>query len=56
MFVTLNSLFGYIGPETILPFASVIAAIAGGVMLFWKTLCQAMVRLFRRKNSDLSNE
>ena len=50
MFVTLSSLFGYIGPETILPFASVIAAIAGAAMLFWKTLCQAVVRLFRREN------
>ncbi len=31
----------YIGPETLMPLASVIAAIAGVVMMFWRRVVLA---------------
>lgn len=32
------TLFAYIGPETILPFASMIAAICGVFLAFWSVI------------------
>jgi hypothetical protein len=32
----------YIGPETLMPLASVLAAIAGVLMLFWRKTVQAV--------------
>jgi hypothetical protein len=36
----------YVGPETILPIGSALAAIAGVVMMFWNSLRRAAVRCF----------
>jgi len=47
MFASFDGLIGYIGPETILPFSSIIAAIGGGVMLFWNSLRRAAGRVMR---------
>lgn len=30
------TLLGYIGPETMLPLASVLAALMGFILMFWK--------------------
>jgi hypothetical protein len=32
----------YIGPDTLMPLASVFAAVAGFVMMFWRRLVGAM--------------
>ena len=50
------SLLGYIGPETILPLTSALAAIGGGVMLFWNTIRRGAARLFRRTADNASKE
>jgi hypothetical protein len=54
--ITLSNLLGYIGPETILPLTSALAAIGGGVMLFWNTLRRWTTRLFRRTGEGASQE
>ena len=45
----------YIGPETIMPLASVLAAIAGVLLMFWRKVtgffrqsAQLLARLFAR--------
>ena len=53
---TFSSLLGYIGPETILPLTSALAAIGGGVMLFWTTIRRWTARLFRRTGENASKE
>ncbi len=40
---SIPGLFAYVGPETFLPVASILATIAGVVLMFWR----AVVRLFR---------
>ena len=41
-------LFAYIGPETMLPVTSVVAAIIGGFMIFGRTVIMFVKRLARR--------
>lgn len=53
MFV--ECLLGYIGPDTMLPLASVLAAIVGAVLAFGKTLLMYLrrfVQLFVPKRSN----
>lgn len=40
---SIPGLFAYVGPETFLPAASILAAIGGFVLMFWR----AVIRLFR---------
>ena len=40
----------YIGPDTLMPIASVFAAVAGFVMMFWRRLV-SMVKLLVEKMS-----
>jgi hypothetical protein len=44
------TLFAYIGPETILPFASVMAAIGGVFLMFWSRIRRAAIRCIRKVN------
>lgn len=37
----------YIGPETLLPFASALAAVGGFVMMFWRRLLGWLRRFWR---------
>jgi len=44
----------YVGPETIIPLSSVLAAIGGGIMIFWNHLRRGAtwcVLRLRRKSS-----
>lgn len=48
----------YIGPETLMPLASILAAITGFLMLFWrktvsvaKAIAEGFGRLFGRSSS-----
>lgn len=49
-------LLGYIGPETMLPFASILAAGLGVILMFWKyifrLICRMFNALFRRKKKN----
>ena len=43
-------LFAYIGPETMMPVASIVAAAAGVIMMFGRNIamfCRSLVRRFR---------
>ncbi|MDT8303200.1 MAG: hypothetical protein RQ760_17105, partial [Sedimentisphaerales bacterium] len=40
-------LLGYIGPETMLPFASILAAGLGVILMFWKFIWRLICRVFR---------
>ncbi len=40
-------LLGYIGPETMLPFASILAASLGVILMFWKYIFRLICRMFR---------
>jgi hypothetical protein len=49
----------YLGPDTVLPFASAVAAVAGFVLMFWRRLIgsvrlafQAVRRKFSRADSQ----
>jgi hypothetical protein len=41
------NLFGYIGPETILPATSILAAVGGVVLAFWNSVAGAAVKAVR---------
>lgn len=56
MFASMNILLAYVGPETILPFTTVIAAISGFVMLFWNTLRVTALRILRRTPREETEE
>jgi hypothetical protein len=43
-----HSLFAYLAPETVLPFTSVIAAVAGVVMIFGRNAAGFVVARCRR--------
>lgn len=40
------SAVAYIGPDTMLPVASVLASVVGGLLLFWKWIALFFSRLF----------
>ncbi len=42
------SLFGYIGPETLMPVASAIAAVIGAAMLMGRRILGLLHRIFGR--------
>ncbi len=53
-------LLGYIGPETMLPLASILAAGLGVILMFWRYIIQlirrmfgAIFRIFRRKKKNI---
>lgn len=39
-------LLGYVGPETMLPLASVLAAVTGVILVFWKYVFGLIRRVF----------
>ena len=48
---------GYIGPETMLPLASILAAGAGVLLMFWRYIVQGLRRifgLFLRRKKDIN--
>jgi hypothetical protein len=47
----------YIGPETILPFMSALAAVAGFLLMFWQRfvgLFRKLWRIITRKEADVA--
>ena len=53
-------LLGYIGPETMLPLASILAAGVGVILMFWRYIIQlirrmfgAIFRIFHRKKKNV---
>jgi hypothetical protein len=42
------TVFLYLGPETIMPVASILASIIGVVLLFWRLILGAAKRTYRR--------
>jgi len=53
-------LLGYIGPETMLPFASILAAGLGVILMFWKyifrLICRMFRAIFRRKKKNVDTK
>ncbi len=48
----MSVIFAYIGPETLLPLGSVLAAIGGLFLFFWRYTGGLVIGLFRRKPKD----
>jgi len=51
-----NLIFSYIGPDTILPLASALAACGGAIMIFWRYIvrfCKNVWRLTVRRGEDV---
>jgi hypothetical protein len=44
-------LFLYLGPDTIMPLASILAAVAGFLLLFWRYIVNFIKKIFRRGGS-----
>lgn len=42
----IQGLFAYLGPETFLPVSSVLATLAGLVLMFWRTGLRLVVKVF----------
>lgn len=40
-------IFTYLGPETIMPLASILATIVGAILIFWRFIVGAIKRLIR---------
>jgi hypothetical protein len=38
----------YLGPETVVPFASILAAIVGMLLMAWRYVLGLVLRVFRR--------
>ena len=45
--VWMSVFFLYIGPETILPLTSILAAVFGVILMFWRWIVGTVRRLFR---------
>lgn len=41
----------YVGPDTLLPLTSILGAIGGAVMIFWRQLVGFFKRVFRRSEN-----
>ena len=52
MFLLHEPFFAYVGPETILPLASVLGAIGGVLMMFWSTLRRGVTWCANRVRSQ----
>jgi len=39
---------GYLGPETLMPLASILAAIAGFFLMFWRVIVKFVKRTYRK--------
>lgn len=54
IFITLASLMGplrppeYLGPETLMPLASILAAIAGFFLMFWRVIVKFIKATYRK--------
>ena len=54
IFITLASLMGplrppeYLGPETLMPLASLLAAIAGFFLIFWRLIVRLVKTAYRK--------
>jgi hypothetical protein len=51
----LASQFLYLGPDTIMPLASILAAVLGFLLLFWRYIINFIKKIFRRGKTT-SNE
>lgn len=49
------ALLAYIGPETIVPLTSALAAIAGAVMMCWSSVRRAMQWCFEKLKGEKSS-
>ena len=45
-------LFAYLGPETVLPLTSVVAAVTGVVMMFGRNSVRFVIRMFRGRGQS----
>jgi hypothetical protein len=48
--------FLYLGPETILPLTSAIAAVVGVLLIFWRNIVSAAKKLIRRIRREPGTE
>ena len=39
---------GYLGPETLMPLASIIAAVAGFFLMFWRVIAKFTKKVYRK--------
>jgi hypothetical protein len=39
---------GYLGPETLMPLASILAAIAGFFLMFWRVIVKFVKKTYRK--------
>jgi len=45
----------YLGPDSIMPLASVLAAIIGLILIFWRWIAAFFKKLFRRSSNQLQD-
>jgi undecaprenyl pyrophosphate phosphatase UppP len=46
----------YLGPETMMPLVSFLAAILGIILIFWRYIVNFFKKLFKRKDTAVSGE
>jgi hypothetical protein len=44
-------LLGYLGPETVMPIASIIATIIGAILIFWRFIWGTLKKIFKKGQS-----
>ena len=42
----------YLGPETIMPLASILAAVLGFILIFWRWIVSSIKKIFKRSKGD----
>lgn len=42
----------YLGPETIMPLASILAAVLGFLLIFWRFIVNSIKKIFKRSKGD----
>jgi hypothetical protein len=45
-------IFFYLGPETIMPLASILAAALGLILIFWRSIKKFLMKMFKRGGQE----
>jgi hypothetical protein len=46
----------YLGPETIMPLASILAAVIGVLLIFWRSIANLFKRIFKKGGISVKEE
>lgn len=48
--IVVKAPLAYLGPESIMPLASILAAVVGFLLIFWRYIARFLKKIFRKSN------